>query len=230
MTHQLQREIEIQSHLRHPNVLGMFGYFYDKSRVYLILEYAPGGELYQMLKKATRFDEATTAAYIAQLCSALGYCHRRAVIHRDVKPENLLVGLDGEIKIGDFGWSVHAPRNRRSTLCGTLDYLSPEMVEGKQHTFSVDVWSIGILLYEFLVGKPPFETDGHQATYRRICRAVIEWPADVDIDPAAKRLCTALLVYEPERRIALEAVLEHEFIVKHVPAERLELYKTNMRK
>jgi serine/threonine protein kinase len=230
IAHQLQREIEIQSHLRHPNVLGMFGYFYDKSRVYLILEYAPGGELYRELKKAIYFDEPTTAAYIAQLSSALGYCHRRSVIHRDVKPENLLIGLDGEIKIGDFGWSVHAPRNRRSTLCGTLDYLSPEMVEGKQHTFSVDVWSIGILLFEFLVGRPPFETDGHQETYRRICRVSVEWPSDLDIDPDAKNLCALLLVYEPERRLSLEAVLEHPFIVKHVPAERLELYKQNMTK
>jgi serine/threonine protein kinase len=228
MAHQLRREIEIQSHLRHPNVLGLFGYFYDKSRVYLILEYAPGGELYKQLKRVVCFDEPTTAAYIAQLCSALGYCHRRSVIHRDVKPENLLIGLDGEIKIGDFGWSVHAPRNRRSTLCGTLDYLSPEMIEGKEHTHLVDVWSVGVLLYEFLVGKPPFETDGHAETYRAICRAVVEWPAERDIDPAAKQLCAQLLAYEPEHRIALSAVLQHAFITKHVSAEQLATLASTM--
>jgi len=225
MAHQLRREIEIQSHLRHPNVLGLFGYFYDKSRVYLILEYAPGGELYKQLKRVVCFDEPTTAAYIAQLCSALGYCHRRSVIHRDVKPENLLIGLDGEIKIGDFGWSVHAPR---STLCGTLDYLSPEMIEGKEHTHLVDVWSVGVLLYEFLVGKPPFETDGHAETYRAICRAVVEWPAERDIDPAAKQLCAQLLAYEPEHRIALSAVLQHAFITKHVSAEQLATLASTM--
>jgi len=230
LAHQLRREIEIQSHLRHPNVLGLFGYFYDKSRVYLILEYAPGGELYKELKRVGTFEEPAAAAYIAQLCSALGYCHRRSVIHRDVKPENLLIGLDGELKIGDFGWSVHAPRNRRSTLCGTLDYLSPEMIEGKEHTHLVDVWSLGVLLFEFLVGRPPFETDGHAETYRRICRAVVEWPDDLDVDPSAQQLCGQLLAYEPERRITLAGVLQHEFIRKHVSADKLAAYAANMNK
>ena len=127
--HQLRREIEIQSHLRHPNILRLYGYFYDKEKVYLILEYANGGELYKRLQKKKRFCERDSAKLIVQLASALRYCHDKHVIHRDIKPENLLLGKNGEIKIADFGWSVHAPTSRRTTMCGTLDYLPPEMVQ-----------------------------------------------------------------------------------------------------
>ena len=154
--HQLRREIEIQSHLRHPHILRLYGYFHDESRVYLILEYAPRGEMYKELQKQQRFSEETTATYIAELADALKYCHSKNVIHRDIKPENLLMGLKGELKIADFGWSVHAPSSKRQTLCGTLDYLPPEMITGSHHDASVDLWALGILCYEFLVGKPPF--------------------------------------------------------------------------
>lgn len=141
-----------------------------------------------------------------ELADALNYCHSKKVIHRDIKPENLLLGANGELKIADFGWSVHTPSSRyehkpgfsmrcphdrfpfcftisndllltyalcagrRSTLCGTLDYLPPEMIEGKTHDEKVDLWSLGVLCYEFLVGKPPFEAKTHEETYRRISK------------------------------------------------------------
>jgi len=92
-----------------------------------------GGELYKQLKKVDKFSEPLTSKYIGALSEALKYCHSKNVIHRDIKPENLLLSTAGDLKIADFGWSVHAPNNRRKTLCGTLDYLPPEMVEGKEH-------------------------------------------------------------------------------------------------
>lgn len=110
------------------------------------------------------------ANYMAQLADALMYCHARKVIHRDIKPENLLLGASGDVKIADFGWSVHAPSSRRTTMCGTLDYLAPEMVEGRSHDERVDLWTLGILCFEFLVGKPPFEEEKTEMTYKRICR------------------------------------------------------------
>ena len=116
---------------------------------------------------------------MAQLADALKYCHSKKVIHRDIKPENLLLGLRGELKIADFGWSVHAPTSRRATLCGTLDYLPPEMVEGKMHDEKVDLWSLGVLCYEFLVGKPPFEAEGSTETYRRITQVDLRFPSHV---------------------------------------------------
>ncbi|KAF5900807.1 aurora kinase B-like, partial [Clarias magur] len=168
--HQLRREVEIQSHLRHPNILRLYGYFHDSARVYLILEFAPKGELYGELQRCRMFDDQRSATYIMELADALYYCHSKKVIHRDIKPENLLLGANGELKIADFGWSVHTPSSRRSTLCGTLDYLPPEMIEGKTHDERVDLWSLGVLCYEFLVGNPPFETKSHEETYRKISR------------------------------------------------------------
>merc|ERR1711881_209898 len=195
--HQLRREIEIQSHLRHPHVLRMFGYFYDETRVYLILEFAPRGEMYKALQKQPdgRFDDKDTATYVGQLADALKYCHSKKVIHRDIKPENLLLDVKGDLKIADFGWSVHAPSSRRATMCGTLDYLPPEMIEGSTHDEKVDLWSLGVLTYEFLVGKPPFEAENNNETYRRITRVDLKYPPHVSTE--AKDLISRLLRKSP---------------------------------
>jgi len=211
--HQLRREIEIQSHLRHPNIIRLYGYFYDANRVYLILEFASGGELYKRLQKEECFSEEKTSGYIGQLAGALAFCHKKHVIHRDIKPENLLLGDKGEVKIADFGWSVHAPTNRRQTLCGTLDYLPPEMIEGREHDYAVDVWSLGVLMYEFLVGTPPFEALSHNATYKRISKVDLQFPSF--ISPNAKLLMQQLLVKDPRKRLKLENVLKHPFITKY---------------
>jgi len=213
--HQLRREIEIQSHLRHHHVLRFFGYFYDDTRIYLILEYAAKGEMYKVLQKSKngRFDEPTSSKYIRQLTEALIYCHSKNVIHRDIKPENLLLDLQGDLKIADFGWSVHAPSSRRGTMCGTLDYLPPEMIHGEFHDKNVDLWSLGILCYEFLVGKPPFESPDQNTTYKRIVKADYQFPSY--IGSGARDLIKKLLVRNPEDRIPLEKILEHPWIVQH---------------
>lgn len=132
------------------------------------------------------------------------------MIHRDIKPENLLLDLKGELKIADFGWSVHAPNSRRTTMCGTLDYLPPEMVEGKAHNETVDVWSLGVLMYEFLVGSPPFEAQGHQETYKKISRVDMQFPDHVS--PLARDLMLKLLVKDPAARLPLKDVPNHPWI------------------
>lgn len=210
---QLRREIEIQSNLRHPNILRLFGHFHDSSRVFLILEFAGQGELYKILRKAGKFDEATAARYIAQMASALGYLHKKHVIHRDIKPENILVGIQGEIKLSDFGWSVHAPTNRRATMCGTLDYLPPEMLDGTAaYNEKVDLWSLGVLMYEFLVGSAPFE-DEPVKTQKRIVKG------DMTVPPWISRegedLIMRLLQTNPDRRIPLAEVEIHPWVVRH---------------
>ncbi|KAF7666680.1 hypothetical protein LDENG_00096800 [Lucifuga dentata] len=212
--HQLRREVEIQSHLRHPNILRLYGYFHDASRVYLILEFAPKGELYGELQRCGSFPEDTSATYVMELADALNYCHSKKVIHRDIKPENLLLGANGELKIADFGWSVHTPSSRRSTLCGTLDYLPPEMIEGKTHDEKVDLWSLGVLCYEFLVGKPPFETKSHEETYRRISRVEFTYPPQANVSAGAKDLVGRLLKHNPMHRLPIQGVLSHPWVVE----------------
>lgn len=113
------------------------------------------------------------------MIDALECCHSRKVIHRDIKPENILLGYNGELKIADFGWSVHAPSSRRATMCGTLDYLPPEMVLHKSYDQTVDLWCLGVLTYEFLVGRPPFENDDTKQTYSRIVDVKYSFPDHV---------------------------------------------------
>ena len=208
--HQLRREIEIQSHLQHPNILRMFGYFHDEKKVYLILEYAPQGELYNKLRKYGRFTNEVAASYIYQMIDALSFCHEKKVIHRDIKPENILLGYYGELKIADFGWSVHAPGSRRVTMCGTLDYLPPEMVMHKSYTEKVDHWCLGVLTYEFLVGKPPFENDDTNLTYKRIVAVDYSFPEHVH--PLAQEFIRALLKRDPSQRMPLDVARNHPWI------------------
>lgn len=215
--HQLRREIEIQTHLVHKNILRMFGYFWDEKRIYLILEYAPGGELYKRLTSKGRFTEHETAKYVVEMARALDYCHKKHVIHRDIKPENLLLGLNGELKIADFGWSVHAPSLRRDTFCGTLDYLPPEMVEVKGYDEKVDLWSLGVLCYEFLVGEPPFDAPGKKATFKRISRVDLRFPDYVSA--GARDLITKLLVKDPALRMSLHDVIKHPWVIRKSAAE-----------
>uniref|UniRef100_A0A915EJ33 Aurora kinase n=1 Tax=Ditylenchus dipsaci TaxID=166011 RepID=A0A915EJ33_9BILA len=186
--HQLRREIEIQYHLRHANILRLYGYFYDDERVYLILEYAARGSVYGQLKKDGKFSEATTARIIHQLSDALIYCHAKSVIHRDIKPENLLLSNKGDIKIADFGWSVHAPSSKRQTLCGTLTTCRRRCSSTK---LMITMWIIGLL--------GCFSSNSL-------------WP----LPEGARDLVTKLLVLEPTQRLALEKVKLHTWIQSHL--------------
>ncbi|XP_012234834.1 aurora kinase B [Linepithema humile] len=212
---QVMREIEIQTHLKHPHILQLLTYFHDKKRIYLVLEFAAKGELYKELKRQPneRFSEHLSAKYTYQVADALEYCHKNDVIHRDIKPENLLLTYDGDIKLADFGWSVHAPSSKRNTLCGTLDYLPPEMVLGQTYDIYVDHWCLGILCYEFLTGQPPFLSNSTQETYTKIKSLNIQWPEH--IKPGAKDLISKLIKKKSTERISMMEVKKHPWILEH---------------
>lgn len=214
MEHQLLREIEIQAHLKHPNILRLLTHFHDERHVFLVLEFAAGGQLYKHLQNQPnqRFPENIAARYVYQVADAIHYCHMNKVIHRDIKPENLLLTIDGNIKLADFGWSVHAPSSKRITTCGTLDYLPPEMVQSTPYDEHVDHWCIGILCYEFLVGKPPFESSMSVKTYEKIVAVRVIYPHFMP--EGGKDLISKLLRFKPSERLPLPAVKEHWWIAK----------------
>lgn len=209
---QFRREVEIQASLHHPNILQIYGYFEDARKVYIMVEYVPKGELYTHLGELGRFPPALASNYIVQVASGLNYCHQKSIMHRDIKPENLLLSNDGQVKISDFGWSIRT-RHKRGTLCGTLDYLPPEMILKEAHSHQVDTWALGVLTYEFLVGEAPFFAEGRQKTYEKIQKVALEFPNYVE--PEAEAFVRALLQKDPSRRLPLEDVPSHPWMLKH---------------
>lgn len=127
------------------------------------------------------------------MTDAVNYCHENQVIHRDIKPENLLLTIDDNVKLADFGWSVHSPSLKRNTMCGTLDYLPPEMVENREYGKYVDHWCLGVLCYEFLVGSPPFESESTDETYKKIRYIKFKFPDHVP--EGARDLISKVRIY-----------------------------------
>ena len=214
MENQFRREIEIQSKLRHPNILELYSFFFDKERIYLVLEYCTGGELYKALLKRGYFQVPDVCTIIGQISDALDYCHANNVIHRDLKPENILLddhpnGKGYEAKLADFGWSVHS-QSVRSTMCGTKDYLAPELLRKKQYDSSVDNWCVGVLCYELLSGNTPFHADREAETAYNIERVKYTFPSY--FQQGAKVLIDGLLQLVPSERIGLDEVVKDVWI------------------
>jgi aurora kinase len=189
----------------------------------MMLEFAGKGELYKIMSKLpnNHFTEEESAKLSAQMTDALAYLHHKNIIHRDIKPENLLMDLKGDLKVADFGWSVHAPSTRRTTMCGTLQYLAPEMVEKTEHDESVDLWSLGVLIYEFLYGSPPFEHDDADEQKKAIKRVQYIFPKRSNgkeyIPILAQEVISGLLKYRGSQRLQLNQVLLSSWMQKWQP-------------
>jgi aurora kinase len=176
---QARGSIKIQSEIDHPNVLKVFGNFEDDSKIYVLMELSREGSLYDLAQKNTKVPEPQAAKLIAQLAQALTYIHGKNIIHRDINPENVLIGADGEIKVSGFIWSKPMVDGRSSGLCGLLDYLAPELLTGAEtYDTMVDVWCLGVMTFELLVGRAPFE-DNVMMTQKRIKSLDMEVPSSV---------------------------------------------------
>lgn len=142
----------------HPFITNLLASFSDRDFLYLLLDYVPGGELFSYLRKFRRFDEGMARFYAAEIVLVLEYLHEQqgGVAYRDLKPENLLLDGEGHIRLVDFGFAKRLGSTETYTLCGTPEYLAPEVIHNKGHTTAVDWWALGILIYEFLTGYPPF--------------------------------------------------------------------------
>ena len=208
---QMNREIEIMYLLNHPHCLRLKNHFEDDNNFYLVMPLAVKGQLYRVLRKFRKFDERTAAQILRETISALQYLHsfNPPIIHRDIKPENLLLNEGGRVLLADFGWSNFNDGEVRKTFCGTPEYIAPEMLQKKGHDTRVDIWSVGVLMFELLSGYSPFVAKNNQDLYQNIRRLKIQWPKD--IPPLAKNLIGKILKLNPLDRPSLEEILEHQW-------------------
>jgi serine/threonine protein kinase len=166
--HQIRREVEIQSKLEHPNIIRLYGYFQDKTSLFLVEEFAENGALFEYVHAKKKLETPQIKRIAFQVLAALHYLEQRKIMHRDIKLENILLDKDGEPKLADFGWAVHAITGRRKSFCGTVIYLPPELISKQEYDFKVDVWSLGILLFELATGKAPFAGEDNNSTLEMI--------------------------------------------------------------
>jgi len=173
LVEQIRREVRIMYSLNHPHIVKLYNHFEDDNNCYLVLELCQGGTVWQRLAKQKSFDEDLTAQLLRELILALEYLHSRVppIIHRDIKPENILLdkeGRDGRVKLADFGWSNFFNSERtRMTYCGTVEYLAPEMINQQGHTTKLDIWNLGVLMYELLTGQAPFQASTQSAIFEK---------------------------------------------------------------
>ena len=186
---QIVSEVKIMSLLTTCKyIVKLMDFFEDENNLYLVLELASEGTLMDMLNKYGKLKEKTAAKLMRDVVLAVEFLHEKNIIHRDLKPENILLTSDGHAKLSDFGWSSKLANNgdRRRTFCGTPDYISPEMVDGKEYDSSVDIWCCGVMLYEMLHGLPPFTPLGdhdqngkEKKIYENIKKMRIQEPSNV---------------------------------------------------
>ena len=212
------REVDMMYKIRHPNIVRLYTHFEDESNCYIALEYIKKGNLYSYAQSMPNkvLDAATTAHFVVDLVSSLYYLHNMnpPIIHRDIKPENLLLGNSGQLKLTDFGGSNYLEGNVRFTTCGTQLYHSPEMLLKKGYDTRVDIWAIGILIFELMVGRPPFRADPQHSMEDNIIHLRINWPKSMNLN--AKNLITKILKVDPNQRPTLEEILQHQFITTYV--------------
>jgi serine/threonine protein kinase len=215
-------EQKILSSIRHPFIVNLESTFQDKYFLYLVLELVQGGEFFTLLKRAGKLGLPHCAFYSSQIVLVFQFLHHNKIVYRDLKPENLLIGYDGYLKLTDFGFAKKLDKPYRTwTLCGTPEYIAPEILLNRGHSFSVDWWALGILLFEMFSGNPPFVDDNPMRIYQKILNGAIQWPVDTKtkqplIPKRAKSFISALLTKKLGLRLGnLENrsvdVMKHEF-------------------
>lgn len=185
----------------HPFVVALHYAFQTPKKLYFVLEYCPGGELFFHLSRAGRFPEGRARFYTAELLLALEYLHQLNIIYRDLKPENILLDAQGHVKITDFGLSKEGVEDNFSakTMCGTPEYLAPEILDKKGHGKAVDWYSLGALLYEMLTSLPPFYTKDRAKLFERIRKAELKYPSHMSKN--AIDVCQAMMHRDPDQRL-----------------------------
>jgi 5'-AMP-activated protein kinase, catalytic alpha subunit len=229
---QIKREISIMRLVRHPNVLQLFEVMASKSKIYFVLEYAKGGELFNKISKGGKLTEDAARKYFQQLIGAVDYCHGRGVYHRDLKPENLLLDENENLKVSDFGLSALAESKRQDgllhTTCGTPAYVAPEVLSRKGYDgTNADVWSCGVILFVLVAGYLPFHDTNLIEMYRKISRAEFRCPRGFSTE--LKDLLYKILDPDPSSRISISRIKRSAWYRKpiEVHAKKSEAETTN---
>jgi protein kinase A len=210
-------EFNILSVLNHPFIVQLVGLNFDDPKyLYFIIEYVQGGELFTLLRNRGSFPLEQAKFYTAHIITIFEYLHGKNIIYRDLKPENILINKNGYLKLTDFGFAKYLNNEKTYTLCGTPEYLAPEIILNKGHGKPVDWWTMGILLYEMLVGIDPFSDDDPMKTYQKIIKGKINFPKDFDKN--AKSLVKHLLTADTTKRYGclkngVKDILNHRLFI-----------------
>ncbi|KAI3914932.1 hypothetical protein MKX01_018101 [Papaver californicum] len=211
----IKREISILRRVRHPNIVQLFEVMATKKKIYFVMEYVRGGELFKKVAKG-RLKEEIARKYFQQLISAVSFCHHRGVFHRDLKPENLLLDENGDLKVSDFGLSTVSDQMKDGlfhTFCGTPAYVAPEVLARKGYDAAkVDIWSCGVILFVLMAGYLPFHDQNILSMYKKIYKGEFRCPRW--FSPELVRLLTRLLDTNPATRFTIPEVMENKWFKK----------------
>eukprot|EP00500_Bicosoecida_sp_ms1_P002822 CAMPEP_0203809806 /NCGR_PEP_ID=MMETSP0115-20131106/2542_1 /ASSEMBLY_ACC=CAM_ASM_000227 /TAXON_ID=33651 /ORGANISM="Bicosoecid sp, Strain ms1" /LENGTH=317 /DNA_ID=CAMNT_0050718565 /DNA_START=570 /DNA_END=1519 /DNA_ORIENTATION=- len=212
----LESEIHILQEVRHPNIVRLFEIQKSDRYIYLVLEYCAGGDLSRLIHKKGPFTEARTQYFMRQLASGLRFLWNRNLIHRDLKPQNLLLTSteeDGVLKIADFGFARHlAAASLAETLCGSPLYMAPEILRYQRYDAKADLWSVGTIMYEMLAKRPPFGGRNHVELLANIERQELRLPEGITISKECLGLLRILLRRNPVQRASFEEFFESRFV------------------
>ncbi|XP_076217446.1 serine/threonine-protein kinase PLK2-like isoform X1 [Aptenodytes patagonicus] len=217
----IDKEIELHRMLNHRHVVQFYHYFEDRENIYILLEYCSRRSMAHILKARKVLTEPEVRYYLKQIVSGLKYLHEQEILHRDLKLGNFFINENMELKLGDFGLAARLEplEHRRRTICGTPNYLSPEVLNKQGHGCESDIWALGCVMYTMLLGRPPFETTNLKETYRCIREARYSLPSSL-LAPA-KHLIASMLSKNPEDRPSLDEIIRHEFFLRGFTPDRL---------
>jgi serine/threonine protein kinase len=207
--HTILSERAVLSRLHHPFVTELRFAFQSATKFYIGLEYVPGGDLLGLMRRAGRVPLSDARIYIAELGLALSALHRQGIVYRDLKPDNVLIGADGHLKLADFGLAKDLAGSTTSSFCGTVDYIAPEIIQGRQYSYAVDWWALGVVAYELIFGESPFFDPNREKMLARIVNTRPNFPRDADsrtVDFLQK-----LLIKDPAHRFGFDGLKGHRF-------------------
>jgi serum/glucocorticoid-regulated kinase 2 len=208
-------ERRVLSVVEHPFIMSLHYAFQSSEKLYLVLDYCPGGELFFHLSRYRRFPERVARFYAAELLLALGHLHSKSIIYRDLKPENVLLDAEGHVKLGDFGLAkdgITSPTTGANSMCGTPEYMAPEVLMQSGHGFTVDYWGLGMLIYEMFTGLPPWYTTDKTKLFKRLKSAPLTVPNYISSE--SQSFVRSLLERDPNKRLGVagcESVQKHTF-------------------